>query len=191
MTVSISRVFRVFVAAAVAPAALYAQSIACVVRDGSNAVLPGVTVKAASPALIEKVRVAVSDSTGQYRIENLRPGVYTMTFSLTGFRTVRRDGLELTGSIVDRATHWGDRGIVVRRELPPCVTQVYRCEPLTLGRQGAVVSWPVAWHPVRWMRSRRRRRRAETWEWRPRGQREPINPSPVVDSAIAAATVAR
>jgi hypothetical protein len=99
MTVSVSKVFRILMTAVLAPAALYAQSIAGVVRDASNAVLPGVTVEAASPALIEKVRVAVSDSTGQYRIENLRPGMYTVTFSLTGFRTVRRDGLELTGSL--------------------------------------------------------------------------------------------
>ena len=66
--------------------AVYAQaSITGVVRDTAGAVLPGVTVEAASPALIEKVRSAVSDGTGQYRIENLRPGTYTVTFTLSGF----------------------------------------------------------------------------------------------------------
>src|SRR6202158_3737718 len=79
-------------------AAAYAQAaITGVVKDTSGAVLPGVTVEAASPVLIEKVRSVVSDSTGQYRIVNLRPGTYTVTFSLTGFSTVKRDGIELTG----------------------------------------------------------------------------------------------
>jgi hypothetical protein len=65
-----------------------------------------VTVEAASPVLIEKVRSVVSDSTGQYRIVNLRPGTYTVTFSLPGFSTVKRDGIELTGTFV--ATVDGD-----------------------------------------------------------------------------------
>lgn len=84
---------------AVVPAAAYAQgSIVGVVRDPSGAVLPGVTVEAASPALIEKVRSVVTDVSGQYRIVDLRPGSYTITFALPGFNTVRRDGVELTGS---------------------------------------------------------------------------------------------
>ena len=62
--------------------------------------LPGVTVEAASPVLIEKVRSVVSDATGQYRIVDLRPGTYTVTFSLTGFSTVKREGIELTGTFV-------------------------------------------------------------------------------------------
>jgi Carboxypeptidase regulatory-like domain len=83
----------------IAPSAAYAQaSITGVVRDTSGAVLPGVTVEAASPALIEKVRSVVTDGTGQYRIENLRPGTYTLTFTLPGFNTVKREGIELTGS---------------------------------------------------------------------------------------------
>jgi hypothetical protein len=81
------------------PAAALAQaSITGVVRDSSGAVLPGVTVEAASPALIEKVRAAVTDDGGQYRIIDLRPGTYSVTFTLTGFRGVRREGIELTGS---------------------------------------------------------------------------------------------
>ena len=68
------------------------------VRDSSGAVLPGVTVEASSPALIEKTRAAVTDGGGQYRIEQLRGGVYTVTFSLSGFQIVKRDGIELAGS---------------------------------------------------------------------------------------------
>jgi len=72
------------------------SSIAGIVRDASGGVLPGVTVEAASPALIEKVRTVTSDGTGQFKIINLRPGTYTVTFTLTGFTTVRREGIELT-----------------------------------------------------------------------------------------------
>jgi hypothetical protein len=81
------------------PRAGFAQSgIAGVVRDATGGVLPGVTVEASSPALIEKVRVAVSDDQGLYKIVDLRPGVYTVTFSLTGFSTVKREGIELTAN---------------------------------------------------------------------------------------------
>src|SRR5215510_10147398 len=84
-----------------APAAALAQTassgaIAGEVKDTTGAVLPGVTVEAASPALIEKVRTAVTDSQGQYKIVELRPGTYAVTFSLTGFSTVKREGLDLT-----------------------------------------------------------------------------------------------
>ena len=81
------------------PAAALAQGIiAGVVRDTSGAVLPGVTVEAASPALIEKVRSVVTDGTGQYRIIDLRPGVYVVTFTLPGFNAVKREGIKLAGS---------------------------------------------------------------------------------------------
>ena len=77
-------------------ASVHAQgSITGVVRDTSGAVLPGVTVEAASPSLIEKIRSAVTDGTGQYRFVDLRPGTYTLTFTLTGFSMVKRDGIEL------------------------------------------------------------------------------------------------
>jgi hypothetical protein len=68
------------------------------VRDASGAVLPGVTVEASSPVLIEKVRSVVSDGSGQYRIIDLPPGTYTLTATLPGFNTYRREGLELSGS---------------------------------------------------------------------------------------------
>jgi hypothetical protein len=77
----------------------WAQSgISGVVRDTSGAVLPGVTVEAASPALIEKVRTATTDGGGAYTIIDLRPGEYSVTFSLPGFSTVRRDGISLPAS---------------------------------------------------------------------------------------------
>src|SRR5829696_8393235 len=83
------------------PAAVFGQaSITGVVRDTSGAVLPGVSVEAASPALIEKVRSVVTDGSGLYRIVDLRPGAYTVTFTLPGFSVVKREGIELTGSFV-------------------------------------------------------------------------------------------
>jgi hypothetical protein len=81
------------------PATAFAQgSLTGTVRDASGAVLPGVTVEASSPALIEKVRTAVSDESGLYRIVDLRPGTYTLTFTLSGFNAVRREDIELTGT---------------------------------------------------------------------------------------------
>ena len=83
------------------PASVWAQGVITgVVKDASGAVMPGVTVEAASPALIEKIRSVVSDDTGQYRIVDLRTGTYSVTFSLTGFSTVKREGIELTGTFV-------------------------------------------------------------------------------------------
>jgi hypothetical protein len=79
------------------PSLANAQSLAGAVRDTSGAVLPGVTVEASSPALITKVRSGVTDETGQYRIPDLPPGTYKVTFSLPGFATVVREGLELSG----------------------------------------------------------------------------------------------
>jgi hypothetical protein len=75
-----------------------ASGLAGVVRDASGAVLPGVTVEAASPALIEKVRTVETDGEGQFKIIDLRPGTYSVTFSLSGFETVKRDGVELTAN---------------------------------------------------------------------------------------------
>lgn len=81
------------------PTFAYAQAtVAGTVRDSSGAVLPGVTVEAASPVLIEKVRTAVTDGSGQYRITELAPGVYTLTFTLPGFSTLKRDEINLSGS---------------------------------------------------------------------------------------------
>jgi hypothetical protein len=75
-----------------------ASGIAGVVRDSSGLVLPGVTVEATSPALIEKVRSVTTDGEGQYKIIDLRPGVYAVTFSLTGFSTFKRENVELAAN---------------------------------------------------------------------------------------------
>ena len=83
----------------VLPTFAHAQTtLAGVVRDASGGVLPGVTVEASSPSLIEKVRSAVTDGSGQYRITELTTGTYTVTYTLPGFARVVREGLTLTGS---------------------------------------------------------------------------------------------
>ena len=92
------------VLAIAAPSAALAQTgqsaIAGVVKDATGGVLPGVTVEASSPALIEKSRSAVTNEAGQYRVVDLRPGTYTVTFTLTGFTTVVREGIVLESNFV-------------------------------------------------------------------------------------------
>src|SRR3954454_23085373 len=91
----------VFTALVLMPAAAFAQaSIVGTVRDASGAVLPGVTVEASSPALIEKTRSVTTNGVGQFSIQDLRPGTYSVTFSLAGFSTVKRDGIELAGTFI-------------------------------------------------------------------------------------------
>jgi hypothetical protein len=89
-------------AALALPSGVFAQgqtgTIAGTVKDATGAVLPGVTVEASSPALIEKTRSVVTDGQGEYKIIDLRAGTYTVTFSLSGFSTVKREGIELTTS---------------------------------------------------------------------------------------------
>ena len=97
MTRMLVRLLVVSCALLAAPTLASAQSFAGTVRDTSGAVLPGVTVEASSPALITKVRTGVTDDAGQYRIPDLPPGTYKVTFTLPGFATVIRDGLELSG----------------------------------------------------------------------------------------------
>src|SRR5262245_58258693 len=98
---SIVRILTLLALIVLIPTIVSAQAvIAGTVRDSSGAVLPGVTVEATSPALIEKVRTAVTDGTGQYRIEDLRPGLYTITCTLQGFNTFKREAIELTGQFV-------------------------------------------------------------------------------------------
>jgi len=80
------------------PASAFAQAtLSGVVKDTSGGVLPGVNVEASSPVLIEKTRAAVTDSTGLYRIPDLPPGIYKVTFTLSGFATVNREGVEMAG----------------------------------------------------------------------------------------------
>src|SRR6267378_3540741 len=84
---------------ALAPGSACAQSgFAGTVKDTTGAVLPGVTVEASSPALIEGRRSAVTDEKGQYKIVDLRPGTYTVTFTLPGFSTLKREAIELAAN---------------------------------------------------------------------------------------------
>src|SRR5215207_6760825 len=93
------RTFLLLVSVVLVPAMAQAQSVFTgTVKDTSGAVMPGVTVEAASPVLIEKVKSAITDENGLYRIVDLRPGTYTLTFTLPGFNTVIRNGIELSGS---------------------------------------------------------------------------------------------
>src|SRR6187399_1669373 len=85
----------------VLPVSAYAQAtLSGVVKDASGAVLPGVTVEASSPVLIEKSRSTTTNGVGQYSIDDLRPGTYTVTFGLSGFAGVKREGIVLTGTFI-------------------------------------------------------------------------------------------
>src|SRR5258705_12772566 len=94
----------VTVVSLVLPATVCGQSaqsaLAGVVKDATGGVLPGVTVEAASPALIERVRSVTTDSSGLYRIVDLRPGVYTISFTLPGFNSVRVESFDLRADFV-------------------------------------------------------------------------------------------
>src|SRR5580693_5976948 len=96
----IGNVIFAFAWLALTPAAAFAQSaFAGLVKDTSGAVLPGVTVEAASPALIEGSRSVVTDGSGQYKIVDLRPGIYTVSFTMPGFKTIKRTGIELVTNV--------------------------------------------------------------------------------------------
>jgi hypothetical protein len=91
----------VLAALVIVPAMAHAQaSIVGTVKDASGAVIPGVTVEASSPALIEKTRSVITNESGQYSIESLRPGTYTVTFALPGFSSIKREGVELAGTFI-------------------------------------------------------------------------------------------
>ena len=95
------RLFLVLACLFAVQSTAWAQAtIAGSVKDSSGAVLPGVTVEAASPALIEKVRTTTTDGAGRYRIEDLRPGTYSVTYTLPGFVTIKRDGVIVSGTAV-------------------------------------------------------------------------------------------
>jgi hypothetical protein len=128
-----------------APAAAFAQgSIVGTVRDASGAVLPGVTVEASSPALIERTRAVTTNGVGQYSIQDLRPGLYAVTFSLPGFTTIKRDGIELTGTFI--ATVNGDlrvggvaETVTVSGEAPTVDTTSARTEQVLSGQTVAAI----------------------------------------------------
>ena len=88
----------VLVLSARGPCVAFAQAIAGAVHDTSGAALPDVTVQTEGAALIEKVRTVVTDGSGQYRVEDLRPGIYTITFIREGFRPYVREGVRITSA---------------------------------------------------------------------------------------------
>ena len=102
------------------PAAAFAQAtLAGTVRDPSGAVLPGVTIEASSPVLIEKTRAATTDAAGQYRIESLQPGTYTVTFTLAGFATLKRDDVIVSGTGVVKIDAGPERTTLQFVKQPP------------------------------------------------------------------------
>ena len=119
------------------PSAAFAQAVITgSVKDTSGAVLPGVSVEAASPVLIEKVRSTVTDGAGQYRIEDLRPGTYTVTFTLPGFTAFRREEVELTGSFIatinaDLKVGTLEETLTVIGESPIVDSPLHAAEPAT------------------------------------------------------------
>jgi hypothetical protein len=142
-------VIRLALAAAfiVLPTLALAQgTLAGTVRDASGGVLPGVTVEAASPALIEKTRSAVTNATGQYRIIDLRPGTYSLTFTLPGFNVVKRDNIELSGTqtltiAVDMRVGGLEETITVTGETP--VVDVQNARRETVIKSDVIEQLPV------------------------------------------------
>jgi hypothetical protein len=139
-------------------------AIAGVVKDATGAVLPGVTVEAASPALIEKVRTVATDGEGQYKIVELRPGTYSVTFTLTGFSTVKRQGVELTagftapvnaalrvGSLEETITVSGASPIVATKNARPqnqLSRELLDALPTHTTMHGFAVLWLVLAHVI-------------------------------------------
>jgi hypothetical protein len=120
------------------PAAAQQASVAGAVTDGSGAVLPGVVVEASSAALIEKTRSVVTDGTGQYRIVGLPSGTYTVTYTLTGFNIVKREGVELAGALIvtiDIQMRVGaiEESVVVTGESPVVDVQSARRQQIIAG----------------------------------------------------------
>src|SRR5262252_29056 len=129
------------------PATVLAQAtLTGTVHDASGAVLPGVTVEASSPALIEKTRSAVTDGTGQYRIINLQPGTYALSFTLPGFNTVKRENIQLSGTQVitipvDMKVGGIEETITVTGETP--VVDVQSAKREIVMNQDVIQSLPV------------------------------------------------
>ena len=139
--------FATFLLIAAAPAAAQDSGIAGAVNDNTGGVLPGVTVEAASPALIEGSRVAVTDAQGRYAFTALRPGVYTVTFSLTGFTTVVREGIELTAGFtapvnVELGVGALEETITVSGQSP--VIDVQRVQELSVVTKDVLDSLPMS-----------------------------------------------
>lgn len=138
----LKRLLSVLTASVIVPSAAYAQAaLAGVVTDSSGAVVPGVTVEAASNVLIEKVRSAITDGAGQYQIIDLRPGTYVVTFSLTGFASVRRESLELTGTATTTANAEMTVGAISQMITVKAETLVVDIRNATSGPAAPPTSW--------------------------------------------------
>ena len=127
MLVRACRTFAFLAVAAGVPSGASAQALAGVVHDASGAALPGVAVQAESSALIEKARTVVTDGSGQYRIEDLRPGIYTITFTREGFRPHVREGVQITSAFTASVNPQLEPGVVaetitVTAALPPSMS---------------------------------------------------------------------
>jgi len=121
-------------------------TVAGTVRDSSGAVLPGVTVEASSPVLIEKTRSATTDGSGQYRITDLPPGDYTLLFSLSGFNSLRRQGVTVSGQgvipiSIELAVGTLSETLTVTGESPLVDTQTTRRE--TVISADTIASLPI------------------------------------------------
>ena len=163
-----SKAVLILMAAVLLPSLAFAQgTLTGTVRDQSGGVLPGVTVEASSPALIEKVRTAVTDGAGQYRITGLNPGTYSLTFRLTGFNIVKREGIELSGTAtltipVDMRVGALEETITVTGETPVVDVQTHPARDGAQRRRGRGHSGePLRRHPAECRpRPDRQRRRA-------------------------------
>ena len=139
--------FATFLLVAAAPAVAQDSGIAGAVNDNTGGVLPGVTVEAASPALIEGSRLAVTDAQGRYAFTALRPGVYNVTFSLTGFTSVVREGIELTAGFtapvnVELGVGALEETITVSGQSP--VIDVQRVQELTVVTNDVLNALPMS-----------------------------------------------
>jgi hypothetical protein len=136
------------------PMAAFAQgTLSGLVRDASGGVLPGVTVEASSPVLIEKARSGITDGTGRYTIPDLRPGTYRLSFSLTGFKTVVRDGVELSGTAVLNVNAELEVGGVQETITVSGATPAVDLQSTTrqaVMDQEIVSQFPARVHPSRW-----------------------------------------
>ena len=135
------------------PSAAYAQSsITGQVTDNTGGILPGVTVEASSPVLIEGSRLAITDGAGRYTIIDLQPGEYVVTFTLVGFSTQIRDGLTLPGDFtltVDATMSVGalEETVTVSGQAPVVdVQRVARVETLTRETQEAIPTGGSLWN---------------------------------------------
>jgi hypothetical protein len=139
---AVSGIIVLAIVLVLSPSRLFAQggvsgSITGIIRDTSGGILPGVSVLASSPALIEKTRDAVTDDSGRYRITDLRPGVYAVEFTLGGFTPLRREGIELSAGFT--ATVNGEMRVGSFEETVTVSQQAPAVDVQSVGQQNTVL----------------------------------------------------